>query len=184
MNYSENGRKATEGFEGLRLTSYQDSVGVWTIGYGHTSGVHAGMTCTAEQADQWLQEDIQGAVYVVNKVVTVPLNQNQFDALVDFVFNLGSGNFQNSTLLKLLNQGNYQGAANEFPKWNHAGGVVVAGLTKRRNAEMVLFNTPVNQTVSITTPQTPQETTVAAAPVTLTQQLQSWVQSLKDKFGK
>ena len=178
MNYSSTGRALTEQSEGLRLTAYQDSVGVWTIGYGHTNGVHAGMTCTQEQADQWLQEDVQGAVYVVNSVVTAPLNQNQFDALVDFVFNLGSGNFQSSTLLKLLNQGDYQGASNEFPKWNHAGGVVVNGLTTRRLAEQKLFDTPI--TMPISTPQAPLG---AAQPPTLVQQLQAWVQALQNKFS-
>src|SRR5574337_475226 len=173
MDYSANGRALTERCEGLRLTAYQDSVGVWTIGYGHTgSDVHPNLTCTQEQADAWLQQDIQGAVHVVNTVVKVPLNQNQFDALVDFVFNLGSGAFQGSTLLKLLNQGNYQGASNEFPKWNHAGGVVLAGLTTRRLAEQKLFNT------AMTT------TTLSQPTPTLTGQLQSWVQALKDKFGK
>lgn len=175
MIYSANGRALTEEMEGLRTTAYKDSVGVWTIGYGHTNGVTAGMTCTQEQADVWLAEDIQGAAYVVNKVVTAPLNQNQFDALVDFVFNLGSGNFQNSTLLKLLNKGDYAGASNEFPKWNHAGGVVLSGLTKRRLAEQTLFNTP------ITLPSTVAPT---VQPPTLAQQLQSWVQSLQGKFGK
>src|SRR6185437_16618637 len=135
MVYSATGRALTEHCEGLRTTAYQDSVGVWTIGYGHTNGVHPGMVCDQDQADQWLAEDIQGAEYVVNKVVTAPLNQNQFDALVDFVFNLGSGNFQSSTLLKLLNQGDYAGASAEFPKWNHAGGRELAGLTVRRLAE-------------------------------------------------
>lgn len=174
MDYSATGRALTEDCEGLRLNAYQDSVGVWTIGYGHTGkDVHPGLTCTQAQADAWLQQDIQGAVHVVNTVVKVPLNQNQFDALVDFVFNLGSGNFQSSTLLKLLNQGNYQGASNEFPKWNHAGGVVLGGLTTRRLAEQKLFNTPMQTTTS----------QIQSTP-TLVNQLQSWVQALKDKFGK
>jgi lysozyme len=180
MVYSPNGRAMTEQFEGLRLTSYQDSVGVWTIGYGHTSGVAAGMTCTQEQADAWLAQDVEGAAYVVNSVVTAPLNQNQFDALVDFVFNLGSGNFQSSTLLKYLNQGDYQDASGQFPLWNHAGGVVVAGLTARRLAEQKLFDTPITLPTNTVEPsaQTP------AAQPTLVQQLQSWVQALQSKFGK
>lgn len=183
--YSQNGLNMTEGFEGLRLTSYQDSVGVWTIGYGHTSGVGPNQTCTQEQANEWLAEDVQGAAYVVNKVVTVPLNQNQFDALVDFVFNLGSGNFQSSTLLKLLNSGDYAGASAQFPLWNHAGGVVVPGLTARRLAEQNLFNTgavissqPLVPSVSAGVPSEP----VNPQP-TLVDQLTNWVQQLKNKFS-
>ena len=140
MTYSEEGLQLTEKFEGLRLTAYKDSVGVPTIGYGHTRGVAMGMTCTQEQAEQWLQEDVQIAVDAVNRLVTVELTQNQFDALVDFTFNLGVGSLQRSTLLKLLNAGNYSGAAGEFKKWNKAGGQVLAGLTKRRQAERDLFN--------------------------------------------
>src|ERR1700744_5782663 len=105
MKMSQTGLALTMASEGVRLTAYLDSGGIPTIGYGHTSGVKAGMTCTQAQAEQWLAEDVEGSEYVVNKVVTAPLNQNQFDALVDFVFNLGSGAFQGSTLLKLLNQG-------------------------------------------------------------------------------
>ncbi len=178
MVYSPTGRALTEKCEGLRTQSYQDSVGVWTIGYGHTSGVHAGMVCDQDQADEWLSEDIQGAAYVVNKVVTAPLNQNQFDALVDFVFNLGSGNFQSSTLLRLLNQGDYAGASKEFPKWNHAGGKELAGLTIRRLAEQALFDTP----IKLVTPTANGPGSTGTTPVTLVQQLQTWVQALQSKF--
>ena len=179
MKMSQNGLNLIETSEGCRTTAYQDSVGVWTIGYGHTSNVSPGETCTLQQAQEWLQQDVSGAEYVVNTVVKAPLNQNQFDALVDFVFNLGSGNFQSSTLLKLLNAGDYQGASNEFPKWNHAGGVVVPGLTTRRLAEQKLFNTP----ITLPTPQSPQGQQ-PAQPQTLVEQLQSWVQALQGKFGK
>jgi len=175
---SQNGLNLIETSEGCRTTAYQDSVGVWTIGYGHTSNVSPGETCTLQQAEEWLQQDVSGAEYVVNTVVKAPLNQNQFDALVDFVFNLGSGNFQSSTLLKLLNAGDYQGASNEFPKWNHAGGVVVPGLTTRRLAEQKLFNTP------ITLPTTTSAQTGATQSPTLVEQLQTWVQALQGKFGK
>ncbi len=99
-----------------------------------------GMTCTQEQAEQWLQEDVQSAVDAVNRLVTVQLTQNQFDALVDFTFNLGSGNLQSSTLLRLLNAGNYAGAAGEFEKWDKAGGQALPGLLRRRQAERDLFN--------------------------------------------
>jgi lysozyme len=139
MNYSKKGLALTESFEGLRLTAYQDQVGVWTIGYGHTKGVTRGMTCTQEQAEQWLLEDVQDAVDAVNELVHVVLSQDQFDALVDFVFNLGAGSFAGSTLLHKLNAEDYEGAAVEFDKWDHAGGQVVAGLLRRRQAETDLF---------------------------------------------
>jgi len=96
MDYSPDGLKLTQSFEGCRLKAYLDSVGVPTIGYGHTHGVTMGMTCTQEQADAWLQEDTQGAVQAVNNLVTVPLTQQQFDALVDFTFNLGAGDSGNA----------------------------------------------------------------------------------------
>ena len=140
MKYSDKGMALTESFEGLSLQPYKDVAGIWTDGYGNTHGVVPGVTITMEQAVTDLASNIEGAEFVVNKVVTVPLTQNQFDALVDFVFNLGSGNFQSSTLLRKLNAGDYPGASQEFPKWNHAGGVEVAGLTRRRLAEQQLFN--------------------------------------------
>jgi lysozyme len=142
MEDSPDGLKLTESFEGCRLAAYLDSVGVPTIGYGHTHGVAMGMTCTQEQAEQWLQQDVQVAVQAVNNLVTVPLTQQQFDALVDFTFNLGTGALQHSTLLRLLNSGNYQGAAGEFEKWDKAGGKVLPGLLRRRQAERDMFNTP------------------------------------------
>ena len=140
MTYSQTGLALTEQFEGCKLAAYQDSKGVWTIGYGHTSGVQQGDTCTLQQAQGWLQQDIQWAARVVNTLVKVPLNQSEFDALTDFVFNVGSGNFQHSQLLVLVNQGNFTAAANEFDKWDHAGGVIIAGLLRRRVAETNEFN--------------------------------------------
>lgn len=142
MKMSDAGLALTEKFEGLRLQAYQDIVGVWTNGYGNTHNVVPGSTITLDQAISDLRDNIAGAEYVVNRVVTVPLKQGQFDALVDFVFNLGAGNFQSSTLLRKLNAKDYAGAAAEFNKWNHAGGKVVAGLTARRQAETDLFNAP------------------------------------------
>jgi len=137
--YSKSGVQLTERFEGVKLVAYQDQVGRWTIGYGHTLGVKPGDTCTQEQADQWLQQDMAWAVNCVNALVTVPLTQGQFDALVDFSFNLGYGSLQHSTLLQLVNQGKFSEAANEFEKWDHAGGKVVAGLLRRRDAEKAEF---------------------------------------------
>lgn len=135
MQYSKSGVQLTERFEGCKLTAYQDQVGKWTIGYGHTLNVFAGQTCTQEQAEAWLQEDMAWAVRVVNALVTVPLSQGEFDALVDFTFNLGSGSIQHSTLLKLVNAQQFETAAKEFEKWDMAGGKHVAGLLRRRLAE-------------------------------------------------
>lgn len=126
--------------EGLRLTSYQDSVGVWTIGWGHTGReVKAGQSITKEQAVSLLEADLGKFERGVEAAVKAPLTQNQFDALVCFTYNVGLGAFGDSTLLKLLNQKNYAGAADQFPRWNKAGGVVLPGLTKRRIAERQLF---------------------------------------------
>jgi lysozyme len=130
----------TERFEGLNLSAYQDVVGVWTIGYGHTGPeVIPGLTITQEQAEAYLQEDIADTVDAVNGLVHANLTQSQFDALVDFVFNLGRKNFATSTLLQKLNAGDYDGAADEFEKWSHAGGKLVAGLLRRRREEREQF---------------------------------------------
>lgn len=138
--YGKEGLTLTEQFEGCRLSAYQDQVGVWTIGYGHTGPeVCAGMTITAEQAEALLAQDVKSAADCVNRVVSVALTQEEFDALVDFVFNLGSGSFAQSTLLQLLNAGSFAAAAAQFDRWDQAGGAVVAGLLRRRQAETALF---------------------------------------------
>ena len=143
MNYSKNGLHLTENFEGLRLTAYPDPAthgDPWTIGYGHTGAeVHQGMTITQEQAEEFLMQDVQKAVQTVNSKVHTDLTQNEFESLVDFVFNCGAGNFAGSTLLRKINAGDMEGAALEFEKWTHADGKVMAGLIKRRHAEAVLF---------------------------------------------
>lgn len=143
MKTSANGINLICGFEGLRLKAYDDGVGVWTIGYGTTiiNGVKVkkGDTCTESQAEQYLRNDLVVFENAINRLVKVPLNQNQFDALASFTYNLGEGNLSKSTLLKKLNAKDYKGAAAEFPKWNKAGGRVLAGLVKRRKAEMELF---------------------------------------------
>ena len=129
-------------YEGCRLTAYRDSVGVLTIGYGHTKNVREGQTCTQDQADEWLIDDLHDALQFVGDAVTVPLTNNQLSALVDFVFNVGGRNFAGSTLLKLLNEGNYDEVAEQFGRWNHAGGKILVGLTRRRAAEAEMFKTP------------------------------------------
>ena len=140
MKLGERGTEILKYFEGCKLTAYQDSVGVWTIGYGHTKGVYDGMTITQEEAEQMLLTELEEYEGYVEKYVTVPLTQNQFDALVVWVYNLGPTNFRNSTLLKELNSGNYTAAGKEITRWNKAGGKVLAGLVKRREAEAELFN--------------------------------------------
>jgi len=140
LTYSKDGLELTQQFEGCRLTAYQDQVGVWTIGYGHTGAdVTAGLTITQDQAVALLTSDVAASVSFVNQVVTVQLKQNEFDALVDFVFNLGRGAFAGSTLLKELNAGNFDAAAAQFNRWSRAGGQVVAGLLRRRQAETAMF---------------------------------------------
>ena len=140
FTYSKDGLTLTEQFEGCELTAYQDQVGVWTIGYGHTgTGVGAGLTITQDQAEALLLSDVSAAASYVNQAVTIALAQQEFDALVDFVFNLGRGAFAGSTLLRQLNAGNFAVAAAQFDVWDHAGGQVVAGLLRRRQAETALF---------------------------------------------
>lgn len=139
MNISDEGLALIKRFEGCELRAYNDSVGVLTIGYGHTRGVRTGDTCTQEQADQWLREDVHHAETCIQQCVSSDLTQGEYDALCSFVFNLGCGNFRNSTLLRLINDGRMDEASNEFKRWNKAGGQVLAGLTKRREAEAERF---------------------------------------------
>ena len=140
MKLGERGTEILKYFEGCKLTAYQDSVGVWTIGYGHPKGVYNGMTITQEEAEQMLLTELEEYEGYIENMVTVPLTQNQFDALVVWIYNLGPTNFKNSTLLKELNAGNYNAAGQEITRWNKAGGKVLAGLVKRREAEAELFN--------------------------------------------
>jgi lysozyme len=139
MTTSEAGIELIKQSEGLRLEAYQDSAGVWTIGYGNTYGVREGDTCTQEWAEERLQDDVRRAEAHVTRLVKLPLMQGQFDALVSFVFNLGYYALFRSTLLRKLNAGDYSGAADEFLRWNHAGGKVLKGLTRRREAERHMF---------------------------------------------
>jgi len=140
MDVSPSCADITKKFEGCRLDSYLCPAGKWTVGYGHTGiGVEQGLKIDQARADQLLMLDLQIARNAVNKYVTVELTQNQFDALCDFVFNCGAGNFQNSTLLKKVNEKKFDEAALEFGKWVKGGGVVLPGLVKRRAAEAELF---------------------------------------------
>lgn len=141
MVYSKSGMRLTEGFENCRLVAFYDLLagGVLTIGWGHTGSVYPGQTITQEQADELLRSDIATAVNTVNKFVSVPLTQNEFDALVDFVYNCGVTAFVSSTMHKFINRNMMEDAAQQFELWDHASGKVVAGLLRRRIAERNLF---------------------------------------------
>lgn len=139
MKLSLKGQRLIEQFEGRLNVAYLDGGGVWTIGVGHTKGVKKGQTATSTQIDDWFAQDAAGAVAGVNKAVSVPVNQNQFDALVSLAFNIGVSAFSSSTLVRKLNAGDTEGAALQFVRWNQDNGKVVAGLTRRRQAEADLF---------------------------------------------
>ncbi|MEG6302753.1 lysozyme [Enterobacter hormaechei] len=144
MQTSEKGIALIKEFEGCKLTAYQDSVGVWTIGYGWTQPVdgkpiRAGMTIKQETAERLLKTGLVSYESDVSRLVKVVLTQGQFDALVSFTYNLGAQSLSTSTLLRKLNAGDYAGAADELLRWNKAGGKVLNGLTRRREAERALF---------------------------------------------
>jgi len=136
---SQNAINLVKESEGLRLSAYRDVGGVPTIGYGHTAGVQMGQVITQDQANQFLADDLDIAGVHVEQLVKVALTQGQFDALVDFVFNLGFARLRDSTLLRVLNRGDYQAAAQQFKFWVMASGQVMPGLVKRRAAESALF---------------------------------------------
>ena len=138
-NLSQKGKDFIKSKEGLRLTAYQCDALKWTIGYGHTSGVYAGMTITKERAEELFKQDVvlyETAVRNEN----LNINQDQFDALVSFAFNVGVDAFKNSTLLKKIKANPDDPAIkDEFAKWNKAGGAVIAGLTTRRAEESKMY---------------------------------------------
>lgn len=144
MSLSLEGVNQICNFEGLKLSAYDDSTGVWTIGYGTTrypngKRVSEGDRCSLEQAKTYMQHDLKIFERAVNSAVKVPLKQNQFDALVSLTYNIGVGAFKNSTLLKKLNLGDYKEAANQFDVWVNAGGKRLQGLVNRRAIEKKLF---------------------------------------------
>jgi lysozyme len=168
MKINQEGIDLIKAFEGIldgnpstvRLDPYLCPADYWTVGWGHVVRDRTGKMIkgkdkellarhwvpngiTKEQAETLLKMDLPEYEEPVRRLVKVPLNENQFSALVSFTFNLGEGNFGKSTLLKLLNQGNYKAAADEFPKWNKAGGRELAGLSRRRAAERALFLKPI-----------------------------------------
>ena len=139
MQISQKGIDFIKSFEGLRLKAYQDGGGVWTIGYGSTNGVHEGDEITEEEAEEMLKWDLAEAEEAVNQFVDVDLRPYEFDALVSFTFNCGVNAFRGSTLLRLLNGSDRNGAALQFTRWDHDNGKVVQGLTRRRLAEQKMF---------------------------------------------
>jgi lysozyme len=155
MTYSKDGMNLTKDFEQCRLMPYLDGGGVPTDGWGNTHKVVMGVRITQEKADADLLANVQDAVDAVNDHVIVPLTQSQFDALVDFVFNVGTPQFKSSTLLRKLNAGDYQGAHDQFDRWILDNGKFVNGLQRRRDAEQSLWESD-----SIVSPFAPVETPV------------------------
>jgi lysozyme len=140
MEVSELGLQLTKDSEGLRLKSYRDTGGVLTIGYGHTGGVRPNQSITKEVADTLLKHDMQYATNFVNEHA-LPCTQGQFDALCDFVFNVGPTQFIKSSLLRYHKAGQYDKAAAEFPKWKYDNGKVIDGLITRRKHEQQMYLT-------------------------------------------
>jgi len=144
MKINELGLDLIKEFESCKLKSYQDIVGIWTIGWGHTGPeVKPDLIWTREQADNQLRQDLGRFEEGVSDRLDVDVNENQFSALVSLAYNIGLGNFNGSGLLKQINLGNFEIAAERFLMWNQAGGKVSEGLTRRREAERALFLTGV-----------------------------------------
>lgn len=138
---SQPGQLFIKNQEGLRLSAYQCSANVWTIGYGHTGGVKPGMKIDKPTAEKLFLNDLKRVENILKALVKVPLNQFQFDALASFVFNVGGGNFARSTLLRELNKGNYGAVPTQLRRWVHgSGGVKLKGLVLRREREIVIWN--------------------------------------------
>jgi lysozyme len=140
MKISDKGVNFIKRYEGLRLNAYEDIAGVWTIGYGHTRTAKEGMKISESQAEKLLRSDIENHEWAVQRFVKVDLTQDQYDALASFVFNLGTGAFNGSTLLWFLNDGRYNEAAKEFHNWCKSGRDVIPGLQRRRAEEMMMFH--------------------------------------------
>lgn len=144
MRVADKGLALIKSFEGLRLKAYPDPATGGepiTIGWGHTGGIPLGLTITEEQADKFLRDDLARFETFVSKAAP-KANQNQFDALVSLAFNIGTANLKTSTLLRMHNAGDYAGAQKQFLRWNRGAGKVMAGLTRRREAEAKLYGEP------------------------------------------
>lgn len=157
MDLNKDTLNLIKSFEGWRSKAYKDAVGVWTIGYGHTSmagepKVKAGMVISEAEGEAILARDLQKYAKAVQDAVKVPLNANQFGALTSWCYNVGPGNVRKSTLVKKLNRGDYASVPSEMAKWNKAGGRVLRGLVRRREAEGKLFQKPVQPPKPIPAP--------------------------------
>ena len=139
MKISQEGIALIKKFEGCELEAYKCPAGVWTIGYGHTKDVKEGDRINKDEANYLLEEEMIEYEGYINDIVEVPLEQNQFDALTSWVYNLGSSNLMSSTMLTLLNEGKYDEVPQQIKRWNKAGGKVLDGLVLRREAEALLF---------------------------------------------
>ena len=141
MNLSPEGLAFIKGFEKCRLTAFKPTPeDDWTLGWGHTEGVKKGDTCTQEQADAWLAEDTGWVNDTLNSAITIVVNQSEFDACGSLCYNIGASAFEDSTLVRLLNNGQFDLASQQFARWNKQKGKVLDGLTRRRAAETALFN--------------------------------------------
>lgn len=140
LELSDDGLDHIKQWEALRTHAYLDSVGVWTIGYGHTRTARKGMTISEAKAEQLLERDVAWAEAAVSKYVNVPITQNQYDALVSLCFNIGATAFRKSTLVRELNKKNYEAVPSQLMRWKHGGGRVIKGLVNRRMSEVALWN--------------------------------------------
>ena len=140
MIISKNGLDLIKQFESLQLKAYKCSANVWTIGYGHTKNVKEGDRICEDQANCFLMQDLYSVERAIIRHVKTEINQNQFDALCSLIFNIGITAFKDSTLLNKLNNNDFNGASNEFKRWNRVNGIVMRGLIRRRQAEQDLFN--------------------------------------------
>ena len=139
MKISEDGLELIKKFEGCETSAYQDSVGVWTIGFGHTKGVEEGQPCSIEDAESMLADEMDEYEGYINNMVKVELQQHEFDSLVAWVYNLGPTNLSESTMLKVLNGGQFDRVPDEMNRWTRAGGEILEGLVRRRQAESLMF---------------------------------------------
>ena len=172
MKLSSEGLSLIKRFEGYhkalpdgRCKAYRCPAGVLTLGWGATEGVKEGMIWTREEAEVRLRAELEKFEAGVIRLTTVPLNQNQFDSLVSFTYNVGLGAFERSTVRRKLNAGDYRGAASSFKMWNKGGGRVLPGLVNRRAREATLFLTPMDEPEI---PDMPQAVEPSAEPVSKT----------------
>jgi len=139
MKISQEGISLIKKFEGCEYNAYKCAADVLTIGYGHTKDVKEGDLVTQQEAENLLTKDLEEFEESVIEAVDMPMSQHQFDALVSWTFNLGPSNLNSSTMLKVLNKGDYEDVPAQIKRWNKAGGKVLEGLTRRREAEALLF---------------------------------------------